>query len=228
MNRIYLLKTKSALFLGLRIESEETLPSKVGSIQFEFHAEAHNHLFSLGFIDNLFTREIQINSLSCLEIGAVFATPRFPVILLVIGAFATQSAFGEDASVSGEFKGNGKEAKLAFITAHKGEPFADKPTTVLVMTEKDHSKDRNPATSANFGKFGSALIITFHPDGKIVGCQVVHSAHKKSGFSSIGDLKSSNFKIEDGMIRGKLSTGGEVTTFGDKWEINLEFRAKAP
>src|SRR3954468_13602783 len=90
-------------------------------------------------------------------------------------------------SVTGIFKGNGKEAKLAFVSARWGEPFSGKPGIVLVFTEKDHSKDKKPDFNASFGKFGSALIISLHEDGGIYGCQVVHSAHKKQGFSSVGN-----------------------------------------
>jgi hypothetical protein len=95
--------------------------------------------------------------------------------LLVAAAFAR----AEDAPVSGVFKGNGKEAKLAYITATKGEPFMDKPTIVLVMTEKDHSKEAKPHIGAMFGRFGSALIVTVQPDGSIIGCEVVHQASSR-------------------------------------------------
>ena len=68
-------------------------------------------------------------------------------------------------SVTGVFKGNGKDAKLAYVSAHWREPFGDKPWMVLVFTEKDHSKDKKPDFNAAFGKFGSALIISLHEDG---------------------------------------------------------------
>jgi len=79
-------------------------------------------------------------------------------------------------SVTGVFRGNGKDAKLAFVSARWREPFGDKPSMDLVFTEKDHSKDNKPDLNATFGKFGSALIITVHQDGKIVGCEVAHTA----------------------------------------------------
>src|SRR5437016_10141711 len=99
-------------------------------------------------------------------------------------------------SVTGAFKGSGKEAKLAHVSAHWREPFSDKPSMVLVFTEKDHSKDKKPDFNAAFGKFGSALIISLHEDGDIFGCQVVHTAHEKQkqGFSSIGTIKTKNFE----------------------------------
>jgi hypothetical protein len=151
-------------------------------------------------------------------------------LLATTGVFAIAGSLvaADDPPISGVFKGNGKEAKLAYLSALKGEPFADKPTIVLVFTEKDPSKDNKPDFNAVFGKHGSALIIKIHEDGKIVGCQVVHTAHKKSGFSSVGVIKMSDFKLENGKIQGKLSTGGEDEFFGDKWEVDLKFHAKAP
>ena len=152
------------------------------------------------------------------------------LMTIVIGVLAITGSFAaaEDKPVSGVYKGNGKEAKLAYVSTSKGEPLADKPTIVLVFTEKDHSKDKNPRTGAMFGKYGCALIITIYEDGNIVGCQVEHSGLKKSGFSSIGEMKMSDFKLEKGKIQGKLSTGGEKDAFGDKWEVDIKFEAKAP
>jgi hypothetical protein len=128
-------------------------------------------------------------------------------------------------SVTGVFKGNGKDAKLAHVSAHWREPFNNQPGMVLVFTEKDHSKDKKPDFNAAFGKFGSAVIISLHEDGGIFGCQVVHSAHAKKGFSSIGSIKTNNFKFADGQVEGELTTDGQVDTFGETWEVNLKFVA---
>lgn len=128
-------------------------------------------------------------------------------------------------TVTGVFKGNGKEAKIAYVSAHWQEPFGDKPSIVLVFTEKDHSKDKKPKFNASFSKFGSALIISLHEDGGIFGCQVVHDAHQKKGFSSIGSIRTNNFKYEDGKVEGELTTDKQVDTFGETWEVNLKFVA---
>jgi hypothetical protein len=155
---------------------------------------------------------------------------RMGLLLALTGILAIVAPLkaADESSVSGEFTGNGKEAKLQYVSASKGEPFADKPTIVLVFSEKDHSKDKKAPIGALFGKYGSALIITISEDGKIVGCQVVHTEHKKSGFSAIGVMKMSDFKLEDGKIQGKLSTGGEDEFFGDKWKVDIKFQVKAP
>jgi hypothetical protein len=128
-------------------------------------------------------------------------------------------------SVTGTFKGNGKEARLAYASAHWREPFSDKPSMVLVFTEKDHSKDTKPDFNAGFGKFGSALIISLHEDGEIFGCEVVHTAHKKQAFSSVGQIKTDNFEFADGKVQGDLTTDGQAEVFGETWEVNLKFVA---
>jgi hypothetical protein len=128
-------------------------------------------------------------------------------------------------SVTGVFKGNGKDAKLAYVSAHWREPFSDKPSMVLVFTEKDHSKDKKPDFNAAFGKFGSALIISLHEDGGIFGCQVVHTAHQKQGFTSIGQIRTNDFQFADGQVQGGLTTDGEDEVFGETWDVNIKFVA---
>jgi hypothetical protein len=128
-------------------------------------------------------------------------------------------------TVTGTFKGNGKEAKIAYVSAQWREPFGDKPSIMLVFTEKDHSKVKKPDFDASFGKFGSALVISLHEDGEIFGCQVAHSAHKKQGFSSVGQIKTDNFEFKDGKVEGELVTDGQLEFFGDTWEVNLKFVA---
>jgi hypothetical protein len=147
------------------------------------------------------------------------------VAILLLSAGLAAAA---DPPVSGKFTGDGKEAKLAFVSAHKGEPLADKPTIQLVFTEKDHSKDAKPRIKAGFGDYGSALIITVYADGKIVGCEVAHTAHKMPGFSSLGSIAMSDFKMADAKISGKIKTEGEVETFKQKWQVDITFETKAP
>jgi hypothetical protein len=128
-------------------------------------------------------------------------------------------------SVTGVFKGNGKDAKLAFVSARWGEPFDGKPGIVLVFTETDHSKDKKPDFNASFGKFGSALVISLHEDGTIYGCQIVHSAHKKQGFSSVGNIETNDFTFADGKVEGGITTHGQREFFGDTWDVNIKFVA---
>jgi hypothetical protein len=129
------------------------------------------------------------------------------------------------SSVTGVFKGNGKDAKLTTVSAHWREPFGDKPSIVLVFTEKDHSKDKKPDFNAGFGKFGSALIVSLHEEGDIFGCEVAHSALKHQNFSSIGKIQINNFEYADGKVHGELTTDGPADIFGESWEVNVQFVA---
>ena len=157
---------------------------------------------------------------------------RFDVALLKAGQAlppSTAKKYGPAAkvkpTVTGTFSGNGKDGKLAYVSANWSEPFAGKPGIELVFTEKDHAKDKKPDTGAMFGKFGSALIISLHEDGGIYGCQVVHSAHQKQGFTALGRMEATEFNYADGKVEGELTTHGEVDTFGEKWEVKIKFLA---
>jgi hypothetical protein len=155
---------------------------------------------------------------------------RFDVPLLRAGESLAPSkkpgpAANVKPTVTGIFKGNGKDAKLAYVSAHWREPFSDKPSMVLVFTEKDHSKDKKPDFNAGFGKFGSALIVSLHEDGNIFGCEVAHSALKHQNFSSIGKINTNDFEYADGQVKGELSTDGPADVFGESWEVNVKFVA---
>ena len=150
----------------------------------------------------------------------------FSVPVLVLLSVAQSSA--ADSEVSGVFKGNDQPAKLMFVSAHKGTPFADKDTIKLVFTEKDHAKDERPDLKALFGDYGSALVIGIQPDGKVVTCDIAHEALKQKPISSPSSVKMSEFKNEGSQISGKLATDGKQEAFGQTWEVNLIFKAKAP
>ena len=128
-------------------------------------------------------------------------------------------------SVTGVFKGNGKDARLVYVSAHWREPFGDKPSIVLVFTEKDHSKDKKPDFNAGFGKFGSALIVSLHEEGDIFGCEVAHTALKHQNFSSIGKIMTNDFEYAGGHVKGELTTDGQADVFGETWEVNVKFVA---
>jgi hypothetical protein len=155
---------------------------------------------------------------------------RFDVPLLRTGESLPPSkkpgpAANVKPSVTGVFKGNGKDAKLAYVSARWREPFGDKPSIVLVFTEKDHSKDKRPDFNAGFGKFGSALIVSLHEDGDIFGCEVAHTALKHQNFSSIGKINTNDFEYADGQVKGELTTDGAADVFGETWEVNVKFVA---
>jgi len=148
-------------------------------------------------------------------------------VLAVVILSAAQTG-GADSKVSGIFKGNDHPANLAFVSALKGKPVADKETIKLLFSEKDHSKDEQPDLKALFGTYGSALIIGIEPNGKVVTCDVVHDAHQQKPISSPASVKMSEFRNEGGQISGKIATDGKQEAFGQTWEVNLTFKTKAP
>ena len=155
---------------------------------------------------------------------------RFDVPLLRAGESLAPSkkpgpAANVKPTVTGIFKGNNKDAKLAYVSARWCEPFGDKPSIMLVFTEKDHSKDKKPDFNAGFGKFGSALIVSLHEDGDIFGCEVAHTALKHQNFSSIGKINTNDFEYADGQVKGQLTTDGPADVFGETWEVNVKFVA---
>jgi len=144
------------------------------------------------------------------------------VALLVLIPAVSHAAGG---SVTGKFVGNGQEAKLAYAKAMKGDPWEGKPTTVIVLSEKEMTAGSSPDFDAGFGKFGSALVVTVDSQNDIISTQIYHTAHKKKGFSSVGRMKLEGYKVEGGMVSGKLTTNGEQDFFDDKWLVDLSFQA---
>ncbi len=128
-------------------------------------------------------------------------------------------------TVSGKFTGNGKPARLAFVSARWRESFADKSALMLIFTEKDHSKAQRPDIKAGFGDFGGALIISFSDDGGIFGCEVGHAAHSKKPFSSLGNIRMAEFDLGEGFVTGRIATDGVQDTFDQKWEVDIKFAA---
>lgn len=131
-------------------------------------------------------------------------------------------------TVSGKFIGDGKAATIRHVSVQEHEPFNGKEAITLIFTEKDHSASRNPGLDAVFQKFGSALRLSVNHDGDIFGCEVAHTAHSKSGFTSLGQIHMAEFEIAGGNVTGHVRTGGVLDTFGQKWEVDLKFAAPLP
>jgi hypothetical protein len=146
-------------------------------------------------------------------------------------AFSSAVAFAQSAdpaTVSGTFLGDGKEARIAHLVVQTREPFSDQAAIRLVFTEKDPSKSEKPEFDAGFKRLGSALILSMHRDGGIFGCEVAHTAHEKSPFSALGQIKMEDFTVTDMTVSGRVTTGGELDAFGQKWNVDLAFSAPLP
>src|SRR5205085_9485298 len=87
------------------------------------------------------------------DFAMVFAYRVRTVLALTVAAMALTAGTlwaARESAVSGAFKGNGKDAHLLYASAHKGEPLAGNATFVIVMSEKDHSRDKKPEINAGF------------------------------------------------------------------------------
>ena len=145
-------------------------------------------------------------------------------------AFAASALFAA-APFSGSYAANGKDAKLAYLTALKGEPFSGHPVTVLVFSEKDASKDKNPGFHAQMGDFGDALVVHLSQDGaewNIIGTEFAHAALKHSGASGSGILHASDIKLADGELSGRIASGPGSDLFGEPLSVDLKFQVKMP
>lgn len=132
---------------------------------------------------------------------------------------------------SGSYKANGKDARLAFLTAKKGEPFSGKPVTVLIFSEKDASKDSRPDFHAQMGDFGDALVIRLRQDGEkwdVIGSELAHSALKHSGVSASGMIDAKDVTVANGVLGGHLVTNPGADIFGEPIAIDLKFQVKQP
>lgn len=151
---------------------------------------------------------------------------------VLVGAFVVGNspaqAPPDKATVKGTFLGDGKDGKIQYLVVQTREPFSDKPAIQLVFTEKNPASSKKPDFDAGFKKLGSALILSVFKDGDIFGCEVAHTAHPKSPFSSLGTIKMTEFKVTDRSVSGHVSTGGEADAFGQKWNVDLTFSAPLP
>jgi hypothetical protein len=147
----------------------------------------------------------------------------FTLLLLVCSAPAA-----DQATVEGKFLGNGKDGNIRHVIVETREPFSDKPAINITFTEKDPSSSKKPSFDAGFKKLGSALLLSVFRDGDIFGCEVAHSAHAQSPFSSLGQIKVEDMVVTDTTVSGRVVTDGEINSFDQQWSVDLKFSAPLP
>ena len=77
---------------------------------------------------------------------------------------------------------------------------------------------------------GDALVVKVMADGKVLSADLVHSSlQSPSGSITVFDaLTTTDYKIAGGEISGHLTSEGPSDVRGQKWEVDLVFRTKAP
>jgi len=152
-------------------------------------------------------------------------------MLLCCGLALFMTALWAAAPFEGTYSANGKSAKLAFLLAKKGEPFSGNPTTVLIFSEKDASKDPRPDFHAQMGDLGDALVIRLMQDGDkwtVIGSEFAHSALKHSGASGSGIVNATDVTVANGELSGHLATQPDADLFDEPLAIDLRFHVKQP
>ncbi len=225
-------------------EATENVDVEVGQphLKLVLHPDgAVHYLFGQGTNSSFGTNSKDLKSTVVIEADRVHGTVNYSVTgrfakevvmkfdLPYTGAIAPDAPVTLDApvkpQVSGKFLGNDKPVTLKFVTIVEEEPFNDKPAMKLIFTEQDPAKSKNLSFDAGFGKLGGALVLSVHQDGGIFGCQVVHPAHQKSGFSAIGEIHMVEFDAAKGNAIGRVSTGKTLEFFGETWDVDLTFAA---
>lgn len=119
---------------------------------------------------------------------------------------------------SGRYVVNGKEAKLAFVSAWAGGPSPTLQVIGILLTESDHSASRFQSTEAAYGKFGAALSIMLNrADLQMLGATVVnHPGHKQLNAGVLSkDIQSEGVTSTADRIEGRFFTPKPATKNGD-------------
>lgn len=153
---------------------------------------------------------------------------RLRTLALFFALTLAGAAAARAGQVSGKYVGNGREAKLAFVTVIPHEEFSGEKAWTIVASEKDPKGSKKPDFDAQFGELGDALVISVTEKGDIFSVQVCHQQLEKAGFSSSGTLQVDDFSLGGGKISGRFFTKGENEFFGDTWSVDLKISGELP
>ena len=148
--------------------------------------------------------------------------------------FAASTAFAADASVTGYYRAEGKEAKLSFVRSAKGESYAEQPGVAIAFTEKDASdaKEVSADAIAFSHKYGSAITMNVfkNSDGvyEVADSAFHHTGSDKAGGNASGILQLKDVTVANGVMSGEAYTKPDTDMFGAKVEIDLKFKAAMP
>jgi hypothetical protein len=153
--------------------------------------------------------------------------------LAFILTFAAGTALAADASVTGYYRAEGKDAKLSFVRTAKGESYSDAPAIAFAFTEKDASDAKNLDSDIAFShKYGSAITMTVskNSDGvyEVDDSAFHHSGSDKAGGNASGILQLKGVTVANDIISGEVYTKPDTDMFGAKVEIDLKFKAPMP
>ena len=156
--------------------------------------------------------------------------------LVVLVAACTQASppaakWSANGTVDGFYRVDGKDVQLGFAHSQKGEPFADRPTIVVALSEKD-SADAKDDPLFWHDKYGGALVVTLQKNGEgtydVIGGNFKHPAAKDGGANGTGMVDIKDVKDANGEIAGELFTRPATTLIDQKLDIDLKFKVAMP
>lgn len=148
--------------------------------------------------------------------------------------FVAGAAFASDASVSGYYRAEGKEAKLTFARSGKGESYSDQPAVAIAFTEKDASdaKEVSADAIAFSHKYGSAITMNVSKNSEgvyeVESSAFHHEGSDKAGGNASGILQLKDVTVANGVMSGEVYTKPDTDMFGAKIDIDLKFKAPMP
>lgn len=154
--------------------------------------------------------------------------------LAIALTFAAGAAFAADATVSGYYRAEGKEAKLTFARVAGAKNYSGDPTIAFGFTEKDASdaKDVSADAIAFSHKYGSAITMTVFKNSE--GAYEVdesafhHTGSEKAGGNAGGVLFLKDVTVANGVMSGEVYTKPDTDMFGAKIDVDLKFKAPLP
>jgi hypothetical protein len=154
------------------------------------------------------------------------------LVRVLLSASLTVAAWAHAAApFTGYYKANDKDAKLAYLTVRKGAPFSGNPVDILVFSEKDPGSEMNPASKAQGGDLGDALVVRLTKNGDrwdVIGSEFAHSALRHSGASSTGIVYVKDVTSAGDELSGHLYTNPDTDLFHEPLAIDLTFHVKQP
>lgn len=158
----------------------------------------------------------------------------FGLVVLVAAcsqASPPASKWSVNGTVDGYYRVDGKDVKLGFAHSQKGEPFADHPTIVVALSEKDPAGAKEDPLFWH-EKYGGALVVTLQKtsDGTydIISSTFMHPAAKDGGSNGSGMVDIKDVKDSNGELAGELVTKPGMTMFDQKLDIDLKFKVAMP
>jgi hypothetical protein len=148
--------------------------------------------------------------------------------------FAANAAFAADATVTGYFRAEGKEARLGFARVGASKTYGGDPTIAFGFTEKDASdaKDVSADAIAFSHKYGSAITMTILKNSEggydVDESAFHHTGSDKAGGNAGGVLFLKDVTVANGVISGEVYTKPGTDMFGAKIDVDLKFKAPLP